>query len=94
MFKVLDRKRKQLDILESPISPVITAELGGIGELTFSVPSTYTNTTVNRTVNGRSVPTMDTQAMAMARSAVMPIDNMSDIDYFLKKTARAKDRKY
>lgn len=41
MFKVLDRKRKQLDILESPISPVITAELGGIGELTFSVPSTY-----------------------------------------------------
>ena len=41
MFKVLDRKRKQIDILESPISPVITAELGGIGELTFSVPSTY-----------------------------------------------------
>lgn len=41
MFKVLDRKRKQLDILESPISPIITAELGGIGELTFSVPSTY-----------------------------------------------------
>ena len=41
MFKVLDRKRKQLDILESPISPVITAELGGIGELSFSVPSTY-----------------------------------------------------
>ncbi len=41
MFKVLNRKRKQLDILESPISPVINAELGGIGELTFSVPSTY-----------------------------------------------------
>ena len=41
MFKVLNRKRKQLDILENPISPVITTELGGIGELTFSVPSTY-----------------------------------------------------
>lgn len=41
MFKVLSRKRKQLDILENPISPVIAAELGGIGELSFSVPSTY-----------------------------------------------------
>ena len=41
MFKVLTKERKQIDILESPISPVITAELGGIGELTFSVPSTY-----------------------------------------------------
>lgn len=76
------------------------------------VNTKYTNTTVNRTVNGRSVPTMDTQAMAMARSAVMPINNMSsgnntinyngdlvfnnksDIDYFLKKTARAIDRRY
>lgn len=76
------------------------------------VNTKYTNTTVNRTVNGRSVPTMDTQAMAMARSAVMPINNMSsgnntinyngdlvfnnksDIDYFLKKTARAIERKY
>ena len=76
------------------------------------VNTTYNNTTVNRTVNGRSVPTMDTQTMAMARSAVMPINNMSsgnntinyngdlvfnnksDIDYFLKKTARAIDRRY
>ena len=76
------------------------------------VNTKYTNTTVNRTVNGRSVPTMDAQAMAMARSAVMPINNMSsgnntinyngdlvfnnksDIDYFLKKTARAIDRRY
>ena len=76
------------------------------------VNTTYTNTTVNRTVEGRSVPTMDTQTMAMARSAVMPINNMSsgnntinyngdlvfnnksDIDYFLKKTARAIDRRY
>lgn len=41
MFKVFDRKKKQLDLLENPISPVITNELGGIGELTFSVPSTY-----------------------------------------------------
>lgn len=76
------------------------------------VNTTYTNTTVNRTVNGRSVPTMDAQTIAMARSAVMPINNMSsgnntinyngdlvfnnktDIDYFLKKTARAIDRRY
>lgn len=41
MFKVFDRKRKQLDLLENPISPVIVNELGGIGELAFSVPSTY-----------------------------------------------------
>ena len=41
MFKVFDRNRKQLDILENPISPVITNVLGGIGELKFSVPSTY-----------------------------------------------------
>lgn len=41
MFKVLNRKREQVDILENPISPVITNELGGIGELTFSVPATY-----------------------------------------------------
>lgn len=80
--------------------------------VSVKVNTTYTNTTVNRTVEGRSVPTMDTQAMAMARSAVMPINNMSsgnntinyngdlvfnnksDIDYFLKKTARAIDRRY
>ena len=80
--------------------------------VSVKVNTTYTNTTVNRTVNGRSVPTMDAQAMAMARSAVMPINNMSsgnntinyngdlvfnnksDIDYFLKKTARAIDRRY
>ena len=80
--------------------------------VSVKVNTTYTNTTVNKTVNGRSVPTMDTQAMAMARSAVMPINNMSsgnntinyngdlvfnnksDIDYFLKKTARAIERKY
>ena len=80
--------------------------------VSVKVNTTYTNTTVNRTVNGRSVPTMDTQTMAMARSAVMPINNMSsgnntinyngdlvfnnksDIDYFLKKTARAIDRRY
>ena len=55
---------------------------------------------------------MNPQAMAMARSAIMPINNMtsgnntinyngdlvfnnkSDIDYFLKKTARAIERKY
>lgn len=41
MFKVYDRNKKQLDILENPISPVITNVLGGIGELKFSVPSTY-----------------------------------------------------
>lgn len=41
MFKVLDRKRKQLDILENPVSPVINAELGGIGELSFSIPAAY-----------------------------------------------------
>ena len=76
------------------------------------VNTTYNNTTVNRTVNGRSVPTIDAQTIAMARSAVMPINNMSsgnntinyngdlvfnnksDIDYFLKKTARAIDRRY
>ena len=80
--------------------------------VSVKVNTTYTNTTVNRTVNGRSVPTMDTQTMAMARSAVMPINNTSsgnntinyngdlvfnnksDIDYFLKKTARAIDRRY
>ena len=80
--------------------------------VSVKVNTTYTNTTVNRTVNGRSVPTMDAQAMTMARSAVMPINNMSsgnntinyngdlvfnnksDIDYFLKKTARAIDRRY
>ena len=80
--------------------------------VSVKVNTTYTNTTVNRTVKGRSVPTMDTQAMAMARSAVMPINNTSsgnntinyngdlvfnnksDIDYFLKKTARAIDRRY
>ena len=80
--------------------------------VSVKVNTTYTNTTVNKTVNGRSVPTMDAQTMAMARSAVMPINNMSsgnntinyngdlvfnnksDIDYFLKKTARAIDRRY
>lgn len=80
--------------------------------VSVKVNTTYTNTTVNRTVEGRSVPTMDTQTMAMARSAVMPINNTSsgnntinyngdlvfnnksDIDYFLKKTARAIDRRY
>ena len=80
--------------------------------VSVKVNTTYTNTTVNRTVEGRSVPTMDTQTMAIARSAVMPINNMSsgnntinyngdlvfnnksDIDYFLKKTARAIDRRY
>ena len=41
MFKIFDRKKKQVDLLENPISPVIVNELGGIGELTFSVPSTY-----------------------------------------------------
>ena len=41
MFKIFDRKKNQLDLLENPISPVIVNELGGIGELSFSVPSTY-----------------------------------------------------
>ena len=41
MFKVFNRKKKQVDLLENPISPAIVNELGGIGELTFSVPSTY-----------------------------------------------------
>ena len=41
MFKVFNRKKNQVDLLENPISPVIVNELGGIGELTFSVPSTY-----------------------------------------------------
>lgn len=92
----------------------IQKKINDIKDKTVSVKvnTTYNNTTVNRTVNGRSVPTMDTQAMAMARSAVMPINNMSsgnntinyngdlvfnnksDIDYFLKKTARAIDRRY
>ena len=80
--------------------------------VSVKVNTTYTNTTVNKTVNGRSVPTMDTQAMAMARNSIMPVNNMSsgnntinyngdlvfnnksDIDYFLKKTARAIDRRY
>lgn len=41
MFKIFNRKKNQVDLLENPISPVIVNELGGIGELTFSVPSTY-----------------------------------------------------
>ena len=41
MFKVFNRKKNQVDLLENPISPIIVNELGGIGELTFSVPSTY-----------------------------------------------------
>ena len=41
MFKIFTRKKNQVDLLENPISPVIVNELGGIGELTFSVPSTY-----------------------------------------------------
>ena len=41
MFKVFNRKKNQVDLLENPISPVIVNELGGIGELSFSVPSTY-----------------------------------------------------
>ena len=41
MFKIFDRKKNQLDLLENPISPVIVNELGGIEELSFSVPSTY-----------------------------------------------------
>ena len=41
MFKVFNRKKNQVDLLENPIYPVIVNELGGIGELTFSVPSTY-----------------------------------------------------
>ncbi len=69
-------------------------------------------------INGKHIstfgatPTMDAQTIAIARSAVMPIHNMSsgnntinyngdlvfnnksDIDYFLKKTARAIDRRY
>lgn len=92
----------------------IQEKINGIKGKTVKVEvnTKYTNTTVNRTVQGRSVPTMDTQTMAMARSAVMPINNMSsgnntinyngdlvfnnksDIDYFLKKTARAIDRRY
>lgn len=41
MFKIFNRKKNQIDLLENPISPVIVNELGGIGELAFSVPSTY-----------------------------------------------------
>ena len=41
MFKIFNRKKNQVDLLENPISPIIVNELGGIGELTFSVPSTY-----------------------------------------------------
>lgn len=41
MFKVFNRKKNQVDLLENPISPIIVNELGGIGELNFSVPSTY-----------------------------------------------------
>lgn len=92
----------------------IQKKINGIKGKTVKVEvnTKYTNTTVNRTVQGRSVPTMDAQTIAMARSAVMPINNMSsgnntinyngdlvfnnksDIDYFLKKTARAIERKY
>ena len=41
MFKVLDRQRKIVGILSSPINPSITHRLGGIGELKFSVPASY-----------------------------------------------------
>lgn len=77
------------------------------------VNTTYNNTTVNRTVQGRSaVDVASANDLVIARSAVMPINNMtsgnntinyngdlvfnnkSDIDYFLKKTARAIDRRY
>lgn len=77
------------------------------------VNTTYNNTTVNRTVQGRNAIAMaSANDLAIVRSAVMPVNNMSsgnntinyngdlvfnnksDIDYFLKKTARAIDRRY
>lgn len=92
----------------------IQKKINGIKGKTVKVEvnTKYTNTTVNRTVQGRSVPTIDSQVMSMARSAIMPLSNISsgnntinyngdlvfnnksDIDYFLKKTARAIDRRY
>ena len=94
----------------------IQKKINGIKGKTVKVEvnTKYTNTTVNRTVQGRSVPTIDSQVMSMARSAIMPLSNISsgnntininyngdlvfnnksDIDYFLKKTARAIERKY
>lgn len=41
MFKIYNRKHKQVDILESPQSPVIIDVLNGLGELSFTVPSAY-----------------------------------------------------
>ena len=41
MFKVYNRKHKQVDILENPQSPVIIDVLNGLGELSFTIPSAY-----------------------------------------------------
>ena len=41
MFKIYNRKHKQVDILESPQSPVIIDVLNGLGELSFTKPSAY-----------------------------------------------------
>ncbi len=41
MFKIFDRNHKQIDILENPYNAIITDELNGIGELSFTVPITY-----------------------------------------------------
>ena len=41
MFKIYNRKHKQVDILENPQSPVIIDVLNGLGELSFTVPSAY-----------------------------------------------------
>ena len=41
MFKIYNRKHKQVDILESPQSPVIIDVLNGLGELSFTIPSAY-----------------------------------------------------
>ena len=41
MFKIYNRKHKQVDILENPQSPIIIDVLNGLGELSFTVPSAY-----------------------------------------------------
>lgn len=80
--------------------------------VSVKVNTTYTNTTVNRTVQGRTLGTAESVAFASTRNMAMPVNgvssgnntinyhgdmvfnNKSDIDYFLRQTARAIDRRY
>lgn len=41
MFRILDRKRKVIGLLQSPIEPRIEEAINGMYELYFSVPSSY-----------------------------------------------------